>query len=112
MTIGVIGTYGEIIINTGENPLLFTDLDIDTNVGYTVGLMYYEVWKHNNGTWTSDGKPGERHSATYNYRLKFDSNKKVKSVKVYEFSESNSKHMDIWNITRSINYVGDIKIIS
>ena len=109
MTIGVIGVYGKIISNTGADPLVFTDLEINPNVGYTVGLMYYDIWKRNDGSWTSDGKPGERHSANYNYRLKFDSNKKVKSVKVYEFSESNSKHMDIWNTTRSINYNTKIK---
>lgn len=109
MAIGVIGVYGKIISNTGEDPLIFTDLDVNPNVGYTVGLMYYDIWRYNNGTWTGDGKPGERHTASYDYRFRFDSNKKVKSAKVYVFKEHDSKHMNIWDATRNMDYVDDVK---
>lgn len=101
--------YAKLIPNGGSDLLKFTDLDENPNIGYSVGLMYYDVWRYNNGSWTSDGKPGERHSANYTYRFQFASDKKVKNAKVYTFNPNNSKDMSIWNDVRGGNYDKEYK---
>ena len=86
--------FAKNINNTGETKLKFDDMENGKEIAYTVGLMYYDIWKGT--TWTAEGQPGDRVTEDDIYKFEFE--KEVVSVKVYDFSEA--QHMDLWNTVR------------
>ncbi|MCU6340083.1 hypothetical protein KW823_26580, partial [Enterobacter quasiroggenkampii] len=54
----------------------------DKNYRYFVGMMYYEMWKRTDGSWTDGGKKpnaGIRGEALFTYKFRFP-NRKIKNV--------------------------------
>lgn len=86
--------FAKSVNNTGETRLKFDDMENGQDIAYTVGLMYYDIWRGT--TWTAEGKPGDRVTEDDTYKFQFE--KEVVSVKVYEFSEA--QHMGLWNTVR------------
>lgn len=101
--------YAKSIPQTGTDGLQFTDLNNGGSMGYSVGLMYYEIWRRSDGvSWTSDGKPGGTYTAEYTYKFKFK--EKVDSVNVSKFQPSNSVQMGVWDEVREdTNYDDEIR---
>lgn len=95
--VGLIGILAKNISNTGKDLLVFDNME-QSNKAYAVGLMYYDIWRYSDGvSWTKEGKPGDTVTEDYSYGFQFD--KKVKSVKVYEFNATTD--MDLWKKVRS-----------
>lgn len=61
----------------------------ESNYRYFVGMMYYEMWKRTDGTWTDGGRQpnkGMHGEATFTYKFQFP-NRKIKNVeaRLYKF---------------------------
>lgn len=61
----------------------------ESNYRYFVGMMYYEMWRSTDGSWTDGGRQpnkGMRGEATFTYKFQFP-NRKIKNVeaRIYKY---------------------------
>ncbi|MFJ2046536.1 DUF5704 domain-containing protein [Paenibacillus taichungensis] len=56
------------------------------NIYYFVGMVYFEVWRKADGTWTDGKRPGQSYRVDgFDYTFTFNANRKIKDVKVDNF---------------------------
>lgn len=56
---------------------------LNPNIYYFVGMVYFEVWRKADGTWTDGKKPGQSYRVDgFDYTFTFNANRKIKDVKV------------------------------
>lgn len=74
----------------------------EPNIYYFVGMVYFDVWRKSDGTWTDGKKPGRSYRVDgFNYPFTFNSNRKIKSVKVSNFLFSWDKAVKTFNASRT-----------
>ncbi|WP_337035177.1 DUF5704 domain-containing protein [Paenibacillus illinoisensis] len=65
-------------------------------------MVYFEVWKKADGTWTDGKKPGQSYKVDgFDYTFTFNSNRKIKDVKVENFNFSWDHAVDTFNASRT-----------
>ena len=81
---------------------MYNDAVNAPNIYYFVGMVYFEVWKKADGTWTDGKKPGQSYKVDgFDYTFTFNSNRKIKDVKVENFNFSWDHAVDTFNASRT-----------
>ncbi|OZQ71104.1 hypothetical protein CA599_10925 [Paenibacillus taichungensis] len=66
-------------------PRMHQDIN-NPNIYYFVGMVYFEVWRKADGTWTDGKRPGQSYRVDgFDYTFTFNANRKIKDVKVDKF---------------------------
>ncbi|WP_413405475.1 DUF5704 domain-containing protein [Paenibacillus amylolyticus] len=72
------------------------------NIYYFVGMVYFEVWKKADGTWTDNKKPGQSYRVDgFDYTFTFNSNRKIKDVKAEVFNFKWDNAVNTFNASRT-----------